>query len=265
MPAYSNPQAYERWMVRWSVRLAPLFVRFAGLESPGRYLDVGAGTGVLARAIADEFGDAEVVGIEPVASYVDHARARLRDPRFRFELGDAQAIPFNNDSFDAALALLILQEVPDAPMAVGEMRRVTRSGGCLAASQWDFRRGMPMLSLFWEAVQEVIPGERTRREAARRVSPDYSDEGALARLWEMAGLARVETAGLEIAMDFASFDDYWSPFLGGATLTSSYAATLPDDVRQRLAARLREKVLGDGPDRPFSLSARAWAVRGIVP
>ena len=163
----SNPQAYERWMGRWSTCLAPLFVRFAGLESPGRYLDVGAGTGVLARAIADEFGDAEVVGIEPAASYVDHARARLRDPRFRFELGDAQAIPFDNDSFDAALALLLLQEVPDAPMAVAEMRRVTRSGGCLATSQWDFRRGMPMLSLFWEAVQEVIPGERTRREAAR--------------------------------------------------------------------------------------------------
>jgi len=120
MTDFSNPEAYERWMGRWSARLAPLFVRFAGLEPPGRYLDVGAGTGVLARAIADEFGDAEVVGIEPAASYVDHARARLRDPRFRFELGDAQAIPFDNDSFDAALALLLLQEMPDAPMAVGE-------------------------------------------------------------------------------------------------------------------------------------------------
>ncbi len=110
MTDFSNPQAYERWMGRWSACLAPLFVRFAGLGSPGRYLDVGAGTGVLARAIADEFGDAEVVGIEPAASYVDHARARLRDPRFRFELGDAQAIPFDNDSFDAALALLLLHE-----------------------------------------------------------------------------------------------------------------------------------------------------------
>ena len=65
MPEFSNPQAYERWMGRWSARLTPLFVRFAGLESPGRYLDVGAGTGALARAIADEFGDAEVGGIVP--------------------------------------------------------------------------------------------------------------------------------------------------------------------------------------------------------
>ncbi len=265
MATFSNPEAYERWMGRWSARLAPLFVRFAGLGSRGRYLDVGAGTGVLACAIAGELDGAEVVGIEPAASYVDYARARLRDPRLRFEAGDAQAIPFNDDSFDAALALLLLQEVPDAPMAVAEMRRVTRTGGCLAASQWDFRVGMPMLSLFWEAVQEVLPGERTRREAARRVRPGYSDEGALAQLWKHAGLAEVEAVGLEIAMDFASFDDYWTPFLGGATPTSSYAATLSDDIRRRLAARLREKVLGDGPDRPFSLSARAWAVRGIVP
>ncbi len=66
-------------------------------------------------------------------------------------------------------------------------------------------------------------------------------------------------------MDFASFDDYWTPFLGGATPTSSYAATLSDELRQTLIARLRQKVLGDGPDRPLTLPARAWVVRGIVP
>ncbi len=66
-------------------------------------------------------------------------------------------------------------------------------------------------------------------------------------------------------MDFASFDNYWAPFRYWATPSSSYAKTLSVEARQTLSTRLREKVLGDGPDRPFTLPARAWTVRGIVP
>ncbi len=265
MTTFSNPEAYERWMGRWSARLAPFFVRFAGVATPGRYLDVGAGTGVLASAIAGEVKDAEVVGIEPAASYVDYARNRLGDPRFRFEVGDAEAIPFADDSFDAALAQLILQEVSDAPKAIGEMRRVTRSGGCVAATQWDFRGGMPMLSNFWQAVRNVLPEETARREATDRVPLGYSDDRELRRLWDDAGLITVETARLEIELDFTSFDDYWMPFMGGATPTSSYASTLPDEVRSALIGCLRDKILGGTGDGPFALTARAWAIRGIVP
>jgi SAM-dependent methyltransferase len=264
MAAFSNPQAYERWMGRWSTRLAPLFVRFGRLGSSGRFLDVGAGTGVLACAIVAEIDDAEVVGIEPAVEYVDFAHKRFTDPRLRFESGDAQTIAFDSDTFDGALALLILQEVSDAPKAVAEMRRVTRPGGCVTASQWDFRNGLPMLSLFWETVQEVLPDDEARAEIVQRTPPGYSEEDALAQLWNQAGLVEIETAALEIAMEFTSFDDYWRPFLSGATPTSSYAATLSDEARQTLMARLRQKVLGNGPDRPFTLPARAWAVRGVV-
>jgi ubiquinone/menaquinone biosynthesis C-methylase UbiE len=264
MVAFANPEAYELWMGRWSERLAPSFVDFAGLEPGGRCLDVGAGTGVLGRAVVERFGDAEVVGIEPADSFVAYARDKHPSPRLRFLVGDAQAIALADGSFDGALALLILQELPDAPLAVGEIGRVTRRGGTVAACQWDFRDGFPFLSHFWAAAQEVLPEKITRKEAASRTQQGYSDADALAHLWTEAGLAQVETAGLEIQMDFASFDDYWTPFLSGVTPTSSYAPSLPEETRQALQARLRRRLLGDGPDRPFSLPARAWAVRGKV-
>jgi ubiquinone/menaquinone biosynthesis C-methylase UbiE len=132
MVAFANPQAYELWMGRWSER----------------YLDVGAGTGVLGRAVVARFGAAEVVGIEPAETFVTYARDTHSSPRLRFQVGDAEAIGFSDDSFDGALALLILQELPDAPLAVSEMVRVTHHGGTVAASQWDFRDGFPFLSHF---------------------------------------------------------------------------------------------------------------------
>ena len=265
MSDFSNPQAYETWMGRWSERLAPLFLAFAGLDKPGRYLDVGSGTGVFARCILVEIDGSEVLGVEPSASYVEFARRTVSSPRASFQVGDAQAMALESDEFDASLALLVLQEIPDARKAVSEMRRVTRSGGCVAASQWDFISGMPALSYFWETVGEVLPKEQARDEAKKRVPTGYSDTDPLARLWTSLGLIDVETAELEIRMEFASFEDYWKPFLGGATPTSSYAATLSDDLREALVRRLRRRILGNGPDRPFSMPARALAVRGQVP
>lgn len=264
MSDFSNPQAYETWMGRWSKRLAPLFLEFADMNEPGRYLDVGSGTGMLSRCILEEIDGSEVLGLEPSASYVAFARHKVPDPRAIFKVGDAQTIPFEDDYFDGSLALLVLQEFPDARKAVGEMHRVTRSGGCTTACQWDFVSGMPSLSYFWEAVSEILPKEQAQKEAKKRVPTGYSDAHALADLWTDLGHMNVETAQLEIRMEFVSFEDYWKPFLGGATPTSSYAMTLSDNLREDLANRLRTSILGNGPDRPFSIPARALAVRGLV-
>lgn len=265
MTAFDHPEAYERWMGRWSRRLAPPFLDFAGPGPAGRFLDVGSGTGQLARTLLARSETLEVVGIEPAASYVAYARDRLRDPRARFEIGDAQALCFPDDSFDGAFALLVLQEIPDPAAAVREMRRVTRPGGLIAATQWDFRDGMPMLSEFWAAVAQVVPPQRARAEAASRVPSGLSDPESQAALWRACGLIDVESTGLDIIQEFAGFDDYWAPFTSNATPTSSFSASLSEAERSALAEALRRRLLGEGPDRAFSLKARAWAVRGLVP
>ena len=265
MGTFSHAKAYERWMGRWSAKLAPGFVAFSGLAAPGRLLDVGAGTGVLCAALSRAFPAAEIVGLEPAPDYVEHARSKLAGPRLRFEQGGAEAIPYGDGAFDACLALLILQELEDAGLAVAEMARVTRPGGLLAACQWDFAEGLPMIDRFWSALAELRSPDEAEKEQAARTPLGFSDAEILAGLWTKAGLSDVETAELETEMTFASFADYWDPFLGGATATSSYAATLPEAEQAALASRLRERLLGAGPDRAFSLPTRAWAVRGRVP
>lgn len=246
-------------MGRWSARLAPRFLEFANLAGARRVLDVGCGTGVLCTAIAAQTPEAEVAGVDPTDDFL--AEARAKHPKMRFEPGEAAALPFADGRFDASLALLILQEVAAPEAAVGEMRRVTRPGGLVATAQWDFVAGMPMLGCFWDAVEAHHPPAATERSDAKRMPKGCRSEAELAALWAKCGLVKVATATIAVAQDFADFADYWTPFLSGATATSSYAATLPAQTRSAVERSLRSR-LGEGP---FTLTARAIAVKGLVP
>lgn len=125
---FSNADAYEHNTKRWSQRLAPLFIEFAGIRDGDRVLDVGCGTGSLSLALAGATRRAEIVGIDPSASFVEYARTRTTDPRLKFEVGNALKIPFPEASFDKTLALLVMQLIPEAAKA--------RSGDSPGDSPW---------------------------------------------------------------------------------------------------------------------------------
>lgn len=258
---FADAQAYELIMGRWSTRLASSFVKFAGVQDGDRVLDVGSGTGSLALAVAAFTATAQVVGIDRSQEYVEYARSRTRDPRVRFETGDAQALPYSNASFDKALSMLVLNFLPEPERSVAEMRRVTRPGGTVAAAVWDYGDGMAMLRIFWDVAASLDPAASARHE---RHMP-YCREGELATLWKNAGMVAVEERGISIPLEFASFQDFWSPFMGGQGPSGSYTVSLPPDRRKALKEGLRRALLGNHPDGPFPLEARAWAVKGIVP
>ena len=262
---YSNPVSYDEFMGRWSRRLAPDFVAFAGIRGARRVLDAGCGTGMLARALLDVSSDFEVVGIDPTATYVEYAQHFVGSSRARFEIGAADALPFADKCFDATLSLLVLQELPDPPKAVREMARVTREGGTIATCKWDFRNGMPMLALVERAAEAVAPKAVARHRAERPARPDYDRIEGIATLWEECGLAVVSTAVLAVSLEFSSFEDLWLPFLGGSTGFATFARDLNDATEGALATHLREIVQAEYGKRGFILTARAFAVAGIAP
>ena len=261
---FNAADGYERFIGRWSRALADAFVDFAEVGAGERVLDVGAGTGSLALAVLEHAQAARVVGLEPSADFIGFARARLGPAyagRAWFEQGDAQRVPFANATFDKAISQFVMNFVPDRQSTLREMIRVTKSSGVVAAAVWDYGDGMCMLRAFWD---EAIALDRAADPKDERHMP-LCRGGELAAFWRSHGLGDVREEPLVVTMAFASFEDYWLPFLAGQGPAGAYAAALPADQRQRLEEGLRRRLLGDQDDGPIRLAARAWAVRGVVP
>jgi SAM-dependent methyltransferase len=255
---FAESDAYERFMGRWSRRLAPLLVDFAAIGEKDVVLDVGSGTGALAFAIAEARPAARVTGIDPSSAYVQYAQQRASGDRLQFTVGDGQKMTFPDASFDTAVSLLVMNFIPDPAKAVREMTRVTRRGGVVAAAVWDYGDGMQMLRVFWDEAVALDPAVAKRDE---RHMP-LCRRGELAALWRANGLQQVEEEPITIELTFTSFDDYWQPFLGGQGPAGAYVRSLPEPQRAALENRLRQRLLATRPDRPFTLPARAWAVKG---
>jgi SAM-dependent methyltransferase len=257
---FANAIGYEQQMGRWSVRLAPLYVAFAQPKDAGRILDVGCGTGVLVKVIGSMTRTSEIVGVDPSQTFVDYARTQFNDPRLTFRVGDAMQLPLPSASFDHTLSLLVMMFIPEPEKAANEMRRVTRPGGTVSACTWD-RDGLELSSIFWEEAVRLDPGADARSQR-----PKHSNrEGQLTKLWQSAGLENVDETVISMQMPFVSFSDFWDPFLTGLAPQGVYVASLSEERRDALRIGLRRRLLGGGPDGPFTLQAKALAVRGTVP
>ena len=163
-PIFSEAQAYERFMGRWSRSLAPLLVRFAGVQDGDTVLDVGSGTGALTAAVAKIAPSSRISGIDPAAPYVAFAQSQHGSTRIRFDVGDAQQMRFDTAMFDRTLSLLVVNFIPNVRMAVAEMKRVTKPKGTVAAAVWDYGDGMEMLRAFWDEAIALTPANAAKDE-----------------------------------------------------------------------------------------------------
>ena len=252
-------EAYERQRGRSSKILAPLFVDFVDVK--GEVLDVGCGTGALTFAIAKNKTASKIVAIDLSEAFLAYARSKTDDPRITFEAGDAQNLRFSDASFDRCLALLVVAFIPDASKAAREMRRVTRPGGVVATAMWDNTGGNELNQSLWDAALSVDPKARQPKDRPGA----YGTAEDLISLWTAAGLTGIEVKNIVFPCGFDSFDDYWQPLTEGQGPAGAYLRRISEDHRTALHERLRQNLFGNRSDGPFTLNAKAWAVRGTVP
>ncbi|UWU13147.1 class I SAM-dependent methyltransferase [Rhizobium sullae] len=254
---------YEQLMGRWSQKLAPMFIDFAGLADGEKILDVGCGTGSLTFALARtaELGEIAAIDYSPV--FVEETIRRNTDPRIKVRQADACALPFDDGTFDRALALLVLHFVPEASKAVAEMRRVVRPGGIVAAAVWDHLGGMPGMRMMVDTVAALSDAGRQLR--ARYCFQPMMQPGEMKRTFVEQGLVNVTETQLMIRMDYQNFDDYWTPIGAGEGPLGKYVATLDAAERVRTEAAVRDAYEAGQPDGRRSFANVAWACRGIVP
>ncbi len=264
-PTYhaSDGAAYDVFLGRWTRLLAPHLLDFAEFAADGALIDVGTGTGGLACAMAERWPSRWVLGVDVAEPYVAYARKQANGARIEFDICDASALRFADGTFAGTAAQLVLNFVPNAVAAVREMRRVTRLGGTVAAAVWDFRGGLVYQRLFWDTAAGIDPGAGKARD--RLFSGALALPDGLPNLLNDAGLAGVQRASLTIRMNYANFDDYWQPLLGGQGPVGTYITALDDGLRSRIEAAVRSAYCSGSPDGERPLTATAWAVRGTVP
>lgn len=241
--------------------MAQAFVSWLDVPGGRRWLDVGCGTGALTSTVLSRADPAAITGVDPSEGFLATARADVTDLRATFQVGDAQSLPLPDDAFDVVVSGLAVNFVPDPARAASEMARVARAGEVVAAYVWDYAEGMAMMRHFWDAAAAADPGGAGSDEGSR--FPVCRPE-PLRELWAGAGLTDVSARGIEIDTVFADFDDFWNPFLGGQGAAPAYLATLPQSTRDAIRHRLSER-LPAAPDGSIPLTARAWAVRGVLP
>jgi SAM-dependent methyltransferase len=244
--------AYDRFMGRYSAPLAPAFADFASVVEGLRVLDVGCGPGALIHELVKRVGPGSVAAVDPSETFV--RAAQERNPTIDVKRATAEQLPFDDSTFDATLAQLVVHFMQDPLVGLREMARVTRRGGIVAACVWDHDGGEGPLGLFWDAVREIDPDVEGEAQLAG------AREGHLSHLFTEAGLASVDDSFLSISVTHPSFDEWWEPFTFGVGPAGRYVAGLDATSQIRLRDRCRAKL----PSAPFTVQARAWAARGLV-
>jgi SAM-dependent methyltransferase len=245
-------ESYDRFMGRYSVQLAPQLAELAGVRAGQRVVDVGCGPGALTGELVRRVGVEAVAAVDPSEPFV--AAAQARHPEVDVRLASAEQLPFEDGSFDAALAQLVVHFMADPVAGLREMARVTRPGGVVAACVWDHAGERTPLAVFWQAARELDPGVHDESDLAG------AREGHLRELFVEAGLDSVEEAELGAAIEFESFEAWWEPFTLGVGPAGAYAKSLDEPTLERVRERCAELL---GPV-PFTVDTTAWAARGSV-
>lgn len=244
---------YDRFMGRYSVALAPAFATFAGVGPGLRVLDVGCGTGALTAELVKRTRSDLVAAVDPSQPFVDACRARASGADVR--VGPGERLPWPDGDFDRVLSQLVLPFFTDANAAMAEMRRVARPSGTVAACAWGSGEEMQLVGTFWRAASRVDASATSGGRPMR-----FRDKGETETLFRSAGLSNVESAPLDVSATYASFDEFWQSILGAAGGVGAYVSKLDPPRLSQLRESCR-KELG-APEAPFTLRARAWAVRG---
>jgi ubiquinone/menaquinone biosynthesis C-methylase UbiE len=254
---FDDGAAYEQMMGIWSRFAGEIFLDWVAPPLGLRWIDVGCGNGAFTELLVERCAPVEVQGIDPSEGQLAFARTRPASRVAEFRQGDAMALPFPADRFDAAVMALVIVFVPDPVKGIEEMVRVVSPGGIVATYMWDMLDGgFPLYPILVEMRAMGLTPPRPPQMDASRME-------ALRDLWTGAGLEAVETREITVHRTFAHFDDFWTAKMKAPTLGPTVAAMASGDV-ETLKSRVRARLPADADGR-ITYGARAHAIKGHLP
>ena len=254
---FDDGEAYERAMGIWSQLAGQVFLDWLAPPSGLRWIDVGCGNGAFTELLVRRCAPAETHGIDPSEAQLTFARTRPGAHGATFLQGDAMALPFDGDRFDAAVMALVIFFVPDPAKGVAEMARVVCPGDTVAAYVWDILGGgFPFDPIHVELRALGLTPPLPPSAGASRMA-------ALRELWTGAGLEAVETREITARRSFPNFEDFWSTSMAMGSMRPMLDTMGAGDVEQ-LKARVRARLSANATGQVM-YQARANAIKGRVP
>jgi ubiquinone/menaquinone biosynthesis C-methylase UbiE len=254
---FNDGAAYEDMMGVWSRYAGEIFLDWLAPPKGLRWIDVGCGSGAFTELLAERCAPQEIQGIDPSEGQLAFARTRPVARLAQFNIGDAMALPYPPERFDAAVMALVVVFVPEPAKGIAEMVRVVRPGGMVATYMWDMQGGGFPLTPIVEEVRAM--GLNPPRPPQLEASSMESLRG----LWSAAGLEAVETREITVERTFANFGDLWTISMKAPTLAAT-VAQLPAAEMETLKARVAAR-LPAGKDGRITYAARANAIKGRLP
>ena len=260
---WTDADANERFMGRWSRIAGHEFVRWLDLPAGLRWLDVGCGTGALTKVVLDDCGPAEAVGIDPAEAQLSQVRRQVTDPKVTFVSGSGISIPFDEAEFDVAVSGLVLNFISEPARMISEMRRVVRPGGRVALYVWDFAGGGGVSQHIAAVLADLHPAAAQGAFAAQNAGTTH-----LARLMKMfldAKLEHIAVRPIDITIRYRDFDDYWHSNTGFTSPVARQIDALAPAECEALRTRIQASLPRSRTDGWIEYTARANAVQGLVP
>ena len=254
---FTDGKAYEKRMGRWSRLVGEVFLDWLPVPKGLRWLDVGCGNGAFTEVLIARCAPATVSAIDPSEGQLNYARTQPNAKLAEFRVGDAQALPYPDQSFDAATMALAISFIPNPIKAAMEMMRVVRPGGWVAAYMWDLPGGGIPIEPMYRALKSLgisvsVPGiEVSRKDNMRAV-------------WEKAGLQSIDTRVIHVPVVYSDFDDFWQSYSVPEGPSGQAIRRMTASEIEHLKRRLREQ-LPTSPDGHIAYEAFANAVSGRPP
>lgn len=211
-------------------------VDLLGIRAGTRHLDIGCGAGglsVVSRAMG-----AEVAGLDASESLL--ALARNRIPGARFEMGDMEALPFDDHSFDVVSAINSLQFTGDPVRALAEARRVTRANGTIFVLVWGRRDDCELIRITASSVFALLPPPPPG-EAPSRL---WAEAGVIEGLMNDAGLVPTEDGEFPGVLEFPDGSTAIRAVLSASARAISHAGV--EAVAAAITATLPQVTRPDG-------------------
>ncbi len=256
----AGPAAYEQHVrVIMEPFIAALLEKLE--PAPGSsLLDVACGTGFLARAAARVVGQSgRVAGVDVNPGMLEIAAERSPSaaPVIEWHEASAQAMPFEDGSWDAVVSQQGIQFVPDLAAATAEMARVTRPGGTVAVTAWGELRRSPYFDAQLSAVGDILGDEAIE---GFRGAFDLSGEQIRAA-FEAAGLTNVTVELLEPEVSLPTIFTYAPAQIASTPCGPAFAAA-GTDLRARIVRRMADMLIEDTIDSRPLVPFSSWMVTG---